>query len=56
MKTLKKTKTKSEIKQFIAKAHKEFTLEDISKINNVILEIPSESESRAIENGIKIYY
>lgn len=56
MKTLKKSKTKSEVKQFINKAYKEFTLEDISKINNVILDIPSESESRAIENGIKIYY
>ena len=48
-----KVKSKNTIKKLIDKAHPQFLLKDIKK---TVLDIPSESESRAIENGIKIYY
>lgn len=48
-----KTTKKADIKKLISKAHPQFLLKDIKK---TVLDIPSESESRAIENGIKIYY
>ena len=59
MKTLKKNKVENnEIKELLDKAYKEITLDDIVlKSNDItILDIPSESDSRAIENEIKIYY